>query len=157
MYRACQDPDIQRFTLVPVPYRRSDAEQFVRVTAPSPDSVTRVITTADDVLVGCIGVALRDAGGSVGYWSVPEHRGRGYMTEALAAVVDEALSSDGLGLTRLTWSALPANLLSARLAARAGFRYTGVRTETAGGRDEQVVTAELHAGDERIPQIWPDV
>ncbi|KPC96276.1 acetyltransferase, partial [Streptomyces sp. NRRL F-6602] len=29
VYRACQDPEIRRWTTVPSPYRRADAEHFV--------------------------------------------------------------------------------------------------------------------------------
>ncbi|MFT4201816.1 GNAT family N-acetyltransferase [Gordonia sp. (in: high G+C Gram-positive bacteria)] len=156
VFHACQDPDIQRFTLVPVPYRRSDAEHFVRVTATSPDSVTRVVTTASGRFVGCVGVALRSEDvGSLGYWCAPGQRGRGYLTEALAAVLDDAFDQGGLGLGVLEWSALPENVASARLAARLGFRFTGVRVDRGGGRDEEVVTAVLRATDERVPQHWP--
>ncbi|MFT3899576.1 MAG: GNAT family N-acetyltransferase [Gordonia sp. (in: high G+C Gram-positive bacteria)] len=158
IYRACQDPDIQRFTLVPVPYTRGDAEHFVRVTAAAPESVTRVITTRDGDFVGCIGVVERgDGEGSLGYWCTPAQRGRGYLSEALRAVVDDALSPQGQGLCWLSWSALPANEASARLAARAGFRYGGLRVHRNKGRDEVVATASLGVADDRTPQQWPPI
>ncbi|GAB08735.1 putative acetyltransferase [Gordonia araii NBRC 100433] len=157
IFRACQDPDIQRFTLVPVPYTRQDAEHFVFVRAPSAGSVRRVITLSagDDEPIGCIGVVLDEDTGSLGYWCAREHRGNGYMSEALSAVIDDALSADGLGLRRLTWSALPNNAASARTAAHAGFRYTGIGSEHAAGRHEQVFTAELTVADDRKPQHGP--
>lgn len=155
IYQACQDRDIQRFTLVPVPYTRADAEHFVTVVAPSPGSVTRVMITPDGELAGCIGIDLRDdpdglpTVGSVGYWTAPGFRGRGYMTEALRAVVDDAFTD--LGLRKLRWSALAENQASARVAARAGFRFTGPAVE----RGEQILTAELDVDDDRAPRRWP--
>lgn len=157
IFQACQDPLIQRFTLVPVPYRRSDAEWLVRVNAPNPASATWSIEAADGHLAGTIGVSLKgDGSGSVGYWCAPADRGNGYLGEALHAVVEHAFDDeDGLGLRRVTWRALCDNVVSARMAAAAGFRYTGVRTDNLRDGDERMHTAELWAADDRSPQIWP--
>mgnify|MGYP000529409413 FL=1 len=52
IFSACQDPDIQRFTTIPVPYTRADAEHFVAVFAPARGA--RVIVTVDGGFVGCM-------------------------------------------------------------------------------------------------------
>ncbi|MEO9330453.1 GNAT family N-acetyltransferase [Gordonia aurantiaca] len=180
---ACQDPDIQRFTLVPVPYRRTDAEFFVHRLAVQDDARCWTIETLGDdgdagAFVGIIGLhrpaeggggGSVDGGGSgdgddvagVGYWCVPEHRGRGYLGEALRAVVEDAFTpaaDGGAGLRLVFWSALVGNIASARLACSAGFRYTGTKFEDFRDRDRGVAkvhTAELCADDDRTPQHWP--
>lgn len=155
VFGACQDPDIQRFTTIPVPYTRADAQHFIAVLAP--ETGARVIETVDGDFVGCIGVEVRDGRGvgTAGYWCAPEQRGHGYVTEALRAVVDEALSPDGLGLRLVTWEALVDNTASARIAQRVGFRYLGRSTIRLRGRDEPVLTARLRVTDRREPQTWP--
>lgn len=154
IFSACQDPDIQRFTLAPVPYRREDAEHFVRVVAVHPrSSVWTIRTLLDDTFVGVAGLRMTDDVGTLGYWCVAPQRGRGYLGEAVAAVVDHGFTVVGAGTIR--WSALLDNVASARLAASLGFRYIGRRTETAHGLDEQVNTAELLRSDPREPRVWP--
>lgn len=156
IFRACQDRDIQRFTTIPVPYARADAEHFVGVVAPARRA--RVMETVDGDFVGCIGVETTDGNdvGSVGYWCAPGQRGHGYTTEALHAVLDEALRDDGLGLPLVTWEALEANTASARIARRVGFRYRGRSTIRLRGRDEPALRARLCASDDRVPQVWPE-
>ncbi|MGV9710760.1 GNAT family N-acetyltransferase [Gordonia sp. NPDC003424] len=156
--RACQDPDIQRFTRVPVPYHRSDAENFVRANAGVRSTVWTIRTRADHVFVGVIGVIATDDPliGELGYWCAPEARGRGYLSESVQAVVTHCF--DVLGLDRVTWSALVDNVASARLAAAAGFRYTGRGAEPmrgAGGVEEDVHTAVIGRTDNRARKIWP--
>lgn len=152
---ACQDPEIQRFTLTPVPYRRTDAEHFVRVVAAHPrSSVWTIRTLLDDTFVGVAGLRVAGGVGTLGYWCAAPQRGRGYLGEAVAALVDHGFSA--VGVDTIRWSALPDNVASARLAAALGFRYTGRRTETAHGLDEQVNTAELSRSDPREPRVWPE-
>lgn len=162
IYQACQDPSIQRYTLVPVPYRRSDAEWFVRVNAADPASATWLIEAADGHLAGTIGVSLHTDPdhpdtGSLGYWCAPADRGNGYVREALRAVLECALTpvaDGGLGLERVTWRALCDNVASARAAASVGFRSTGRRTDDIRSGAEEMHTAEIHAEDDRRPQRW---
>ncbi|AZG45160.1 GNAT family N-acetyltransferase [Gordonia insulae] len=154
---ACQDPDIQRYTLIPVPYTRGDAEHFVHVLAPDPMSYTWTIRTLDGTFVGVVGMHTRPVGDervtSIGYWCAAALRGRGYLGEAVTAVLDHAFTT--LRIDRVRWSALVGNVYSARLAASAGFRYTGLRAETLRDRTDDVHTAVLLAVDPRTPQPWP--
>lgn len=152
---ACQDPDIQRFTDVPVPFARSDAIYFVNHLANVVQTHTWAIHTLDaDELVGMIGLRTRDPGvASIGYWAGPSHRGQGYLFEAATRVVAHGL--DGLGYDRICWAARIGNYRSARLAASVGFRYAGRGTETLHGATEQVQTAQIRQGDTRTPQCWP--
>lgn len=128
---ACQDPEIQRWTVVPTPYRRTDAEYFVeRIGAAGwagGTNCTWVVRTAEDgALVGAQGVALkadRPGTGEIGYWVAPGLRRLGYAYEASRAVVDWSFAV--LGLRRLEWVAYTGNEPSRALADRLGFRFEG--------------------------------
>ena len=164
IFPACQDPDIQRFTLVPVPYTRAHAEHFVRDIAPAAGSSVWAIEIPGGELVGTIGLRTVEKNvASLGYWCAPSHRGHRYLTEALAAVLDHAFADPadgGAGFDRVIWRALVDNVASARLAASAGFRYTGRRPEDeidqlpSGRHVGDVHTAVLRAGEDRTPQSW---
>ncbi|GAA2745332.1 GNAT family N-acetyltransferase [Kitasatospora cinereorecta] len=127
---ACQDPEIQRWTVVPSPYSRSDAEFFVDRLAPegwrSGTNATFVVRTAEGALVGTQGVALksgRPGTGEIGFWNAAGQRGHGYATEASRAVIAWAFAE--LGLRRLEWVAYVGNEPSRALADRLGFTFEG--------------------------------
>lgn len=130
VYAACQDLGIQRWIPVPLPYGRSDAEAF---TARSPggwqdgsEYNIAVRLGADGPLVACVGVVPDgEHAHEVGYWTVPGHRGRGYMTEALPAVVRWAFTE--LGCVRMVWRAGVGNDASRTVAEKAGFTIEGVQ------------------------------
>lgn len=136
---ACQDPEIPRWTTVPVPYTRDHAVEFVERT--SPDG------WRDDTLYG-FGVFTRDGGGrdggtlvgtialvrialigaphrqaELGYWTVKEHRGRGYTAEAGLALCRWAFVH--LGVERMEWYAETGNEGSRAVALRIGFVMEG--------------------------------
>jgi ribosomal-protein-alanine N-acetyltransferase len=84
--------------------------------------------TAPHRIVGRIGLnnivrgALQSA--TVGYGLAPEVTGRGFMTEALEAVVTIAFRE--LGLHRIELSVVPRNDRSLAVARRCGFEEEGV-------------------------------
>ncbi|WP_030854103.1 GNAT family N-acetyltransferase [Streptomyces griseus] len=130
VHAACQDPDIQRWTVIPSPYRLTDAELFTTRLAPagwSNDSAYgfALVLRESDALVGALSVDRRSRPGTyeVGYWSAPEHRGRGYVTEAVLTAARWAFTS--LGAERLEWRAETGNVASRAVALRAGFRLEG--------------------------------
>ncbi|MCK2026763.1 GNAT family N-acetyltransferase [Microbacterium sp. SSW1-47] len=159
---ACQDPEIPRWTTVPNPYFRQDAEDFVALVADwwADGSQTVWGIFADGVLVGVIGlhhIAGHAAGGSaeLGYWMVADARGRGYLTEAARAVLDWGFAE--LGLARIRWQAVVGNVPSARAARALGFRFEGTQRQaltSQRGRDDGWV-AGLLATDDRTPVEWP--
>ena len=59
----------------------------------------------------------------VGYALLPEHQGRGYVAEALTALIDYAF--DELDLIRIEADINPRNTASARVVERLGFRMEG--------------------------------
>jgi RimJ/RimL family protein N-acetyltransferase len=129
VFAACQDDEIQRWTEVPVPYRREDAEAFVGEVAAAAwaagGAQFAVEATDDGALVGAMTLfPPRDGVGTAGYWTVAEHRGRGLTGEALRLLSAWAL--DDLGLRRMELVADPANSGSCRVAESAGYRAEGV-------------------------------
>lgn len=78
-------------------------------------------------LMGLHGHPARKA--EIGYWTHPEERGRGVMTEAVRLVARHALlptDVGGLGLERVTLRAASRNVGSRRVAEGAGFTASGV-------------------------------
>ncbi|WP_338677050.1 GNAT family N-acetyltransferase [Streptomyces sp. SCSIO 30461] len=135
VYAACQDPGIQRWIpAVPVPYERTDAADFVGLTAPSgwrEDTAYSFCVRLRDVgsLVGSAGLHHpREGGMEVGFWTAPGHRGRGYATEVTLALARWAFTE--LGCVRLEWRAKVGNAASLAVARKAGFTMEG-RTRAA--------------------------
>ncbi len=90
-------------------------------------SPTLAICDQDDRCVGHVWINLaRDDAtiGSVGYWLLPNARGRGLATRAVRLIADWSVRDLGIGRLRLYTE--PANELSQRVAERAGFRRVGV-------------------------------
>jgi RimJ/RimL family protein N-acetyltransferase len=128
VFAACQDPEVQRWTVVPVPYRREDAETFVGQIAERTEAeggaLFAVVDRASGALAGSIGLfPPADGVGEIGYWSVAAFRGRGRMTEALVLLTRWAF--DEVGLRRLELMVDPRNDASRRLGERAGFVVEG--------------------------------
>ncbi|MFC8681105.1 GNAT family N-acetyltransferase [Microbacterium ureisolvens] len=160
IYEACQDPDIQRYTPVPVPYERQHAVDFVERVAGDWEAgqhLTWAIREGEH-LVGTLGFYRVDGrgAGEIGYWMAPRFRGGGRLREAGEAAVDWAFSPEGLGLARIEWRAVVGNVGSAKLARTLGFRYEGLLRQAltgSRGRDDGWI-AGLLATDDRRPQQW---
>lgn len=168
---ACQDETLQRWTTVPSPYGPNDAETFVGTFVPAGWAAGTArtwgirLSSEEDgaegstTLVGMIGLeGIEDGAGEIGYWLAPSARGRGVMSEAVAAVLDHAFDAEGVGLERVQWRAYRGNRPSAAVARGAGFRFEGTRRLGAVGRSgrEDEWTAAILSADERSPADgWP--
>ncbi|MFI1285431.1 GNAT family N-acetyltransferase [Streptomyces sp. NPDC020858] len=130
VYAAAQDPEIQRWTEVPSPYERAHAHSWVNEIVPAgwrEDTAYSFVIRlgAEGPLVAALGVHPRgEAVFEIGYWTVKEHRGRGYMTEAVGAAARWAFTELGAG--RVEWRADVANGPSRAVAEKAGFRIEGI-------------------------------
>lgn len=127
----CRDPDTIRWTSVPNPYERSDAEAYLRyqrTTWADGSAACFVVATAhDDAYVANVDLRLSPTDpqlADVGFLTAPHARGRGYMPAALATVCAWGFTT--LGLARIEWRANVGNIASRRAAEKAGFRYEGV-------------------------------
>jgi RimJ/RimL family protein N-acetyltransferase len=154
VFAACQDAAIQRWTEVPVPYRREDAVAFVGGVAAevwaAGGALFAVESTDDVALVGAMTLFPPRAGvGVAGYWTVAAHRGRGLTGEALRVLSAWAL--DDLGLRRMELVADQANAGSCRVAEAAGYRAEGVLRQRSvhRGRPVDDVMYALLATDPR--------
>ncbi|MFH8347274.1 GNAT family N-acetyltransferase [Streptomyces sp. NPDC018045] len=132
VHAACQDPAIPRWTPVPAPFSLAQAHDFVARSRQEWRTDTQyhfaVTSKADGTLTGAVslfGMTLlseeRQAG--VGYWTAPEHRGKGHTSEAVREVARWAFTD--LGAERLEWLAEVGNAASRGVALRAGFRMEG--------------------------------
>ena len=128
---ACQDPDIPRFTRVPSPYTRADAEAFVgRVPGgwdAGTEAVFAIADPVDDSLLGSIGLLrLGDdrTVAEIGYWVTKAARRRGVATRAVRLVSGWAVRD--LRVRRLELMTRLDNVASQRVAEAAGFVREGV-------------------------------
>lgn len=156
--RYCQDPLFEQNLTTPWPYEREHAQSFVALVAQWWAEGSEFTFGIRDVetgeLLGMIGWRLR---GDIGFWMGAEHRGRGYMVEALATLVVWVFVEHAP--ERIEWETLPGNVASARVARAAGFRYTGMAPVLVPARDGSHPDswhAELLRDDDRDPKPgWP--
>ena len=146
----CCDPETVRWTTVPHPYQRSDAEFFVGEHAR--DSWTNgkgavfAIVNAADAYVGSMELRLSPVDlllADVGFMTAPHVRGRGYVPAALDAVCVWGFRA--LGLVRVEWRAEAGNIASRRAAEKAGFVFEGTIRSTLTRRDGTRADAWLAA------------
>jgi len=127
---------------LPHPYTRADGIAFVEIFAQRPDERPFAITLGDQ-LIGVVGLSF-PAGQlpELGYWLGEPHWGKGYMSEAVKALL-EAVFATGL-YPRLQARALASNAGSLKVLEKAGFRRTGETIDThAHNAGKPVVLLEL--------------
>lgn len=127
---ACQDPDIQRFALVPSPYTVDDARGFVAVARQAAADGSGLALLVSDPhsgeVLASVGLKLdwRDVSGEIGYWTAPNGRRQGVVTATAHALC--AYGFEVVGLPRLTIQAAATNAGSLAVARRLGFAHEGV-------------------------------
>ncbi|MHB8659223.1 MAG: GNAT family N-acetyltransferase [Solirubrobacteraceae bacterium] len=149
---ACQDPEIPRWTRVPLPYRETDAKAYMLQRHEAIHAGTMapfaIVAAADpEHLLGSISLlhfAWRHYRAEVGYWLAREGRGQGHVTRAVELIC--AWGFETLELERIELLAATGNTASQRVAERAGFQREGLlRSHTVAGerRLDMVAYARL--------------
>lgn len=146
---AASDPYIVAVTTVPARCDEPGARDFIRLQhrrlAEGTGYSFAVARRADDLLVGQVGVWLRDRGqgrATLGYWVRPSARGNGFAAAALGAATGFVRSLEGI--VRLELYIEPGNRGSIRTAERCGYRREGLlrsHQEIAGRRRDMALYA----------------
>jgi RimJ/RimL family protein N-acetyltransferase len=150
VHDACQDPEIQRWTTVPSPYRHEDAVGYVTAISEAAwrDGGGVFAICVDGAPAGTIGVhGMRDGVAHVGYWAAPPARGRGLVSDALRTLSGWLIGERGAARVELVVE--PGNAASLRVAERAGFTREGVLRQRLliHGRRADVVMFSLLPGE----------
>ncbi|MET0741065.1 MAG: GNAT family N-acetyltransferase [Candidatus Nanopelagicales bacterium] len=129
MTRACQDPEMQRWTTIPVPYDVQHAQSFVARMVPlgpgwclgrNPGWVISRVAEPR-AYDGFLDLRLDErASAEIGYSVAPWARGRGVATTAVRLACRYAF--EDAGLARVYWYASVGNDASRRVAEKVGFR-----------------------------------
>ena len=121
------DEAMHEFLALPHPYTKESAAQFVGELAARPREDGTGLSCALVERAGgrVVGSALLRLGTEpeIGYWVAGDAQGRGYATEATAALAAWGFER---GLPRIGLLCEVHNLASARVALGAGFRFEGV-------------------------------
>jgi RimJ/RimL family protein N-acetyltransferase len=139
---ACQDPLVQRWTTVPSPYTRADAQTWVTETSPGAweagtAASFAVLDATTGALLASVGLHHIGSGAAeVGYWCTAEARGRGVVSEALGAVCRWGFAA--LDLERIGWVAGVGNWASRAVAEKCGFRVEGLARKGMAQRGQRV-------------------
>ncbi|GAA4347023.1 GNAT family N-acetyltransferase [Angustibacter luteus] len=128
----CSDPQVQRWTTVPVPYERQHAVDFI-AGLESDDDLTWAVDATDDQgpprFAGNLSLRPNRTGAAdLGYALAPWARGRGVMSRALRQALTwgfRAPEEGGLGLVVVHWQAHVGNWPSRRVAWACGIRVEG--------------------------------
>ena len=139
---ACQDPEIPRWTLVPSPYTRAHADEFIADGAVAAAAGTAVsllaVDAADGRLLGSFSLmelARAPRYGEIGYWVAARERGRGIAPRAVRLLT--GWTQRELGLERIEILAHRDNAPSRRVAEKAGYRDSGELRACPRGAPEQ--------------------
>jgi ribosomal-protein-alanine N-acetyltransferase len=132
VHRLCSAREIAESTLsIPHPYPEGAAEEFILRTR-ARDEADRslnlaIVQESDGALVGAIALDFEREHGraEVGYWIGVPYWGRGYATEAAAAVVRHAFEVEGLN--RVFAHHFTRNPASGRVLEKIGMRHEGTR------------------------------
>src|SRR3954452_3133881 len=154
LVKACQDPDIPRWTAVPSPYGEPDAREYLARAEVDRRSGRElglaVVASSSGELLGSCGLARFDwqeRKGEVGYWVAATARRRGVGSRATGLLSRWALTA--LRMERVELLANPLNEASQRLAESAGFTREGTlrRYRRRKGEREDLIMFSLLAGD----------
>ncbi|NMC44974.1 MAG: GNAT family N-acetyltransferase [candidate division Zixibacteria bacterium] len=132
MYRYLQDGEIGRWTLIPRPYRRKDAQAFIEVAQrqarkKKPNMILLGIEYPETgEIIGGIGlhqINYQHKNAEIGCWIGKPFRGQGLVTEAMKALMQYAFKT--MKLKRVSAQVFVGNVASMKMVRRCGFTREG--------------------------------
>ena len=147
LVRQADDPRISQFLRdrFPNPYRREHADFWISQVATQEPTLDFAIVL-DGQPIGGVGLeTMSDVyaiGAELGYWLGVRHWGRGYATEAVAAITDYAFAT--LELLRVQAAVYAPNVGSARVLEKCGYAREGTLRRAASKRGA-VLDVHLYA------------
>lgn len=132
LWSVLQQPDLREYQDLP----DVDRAQFRRMVAARPRALREgswgrfewlILEASTAMAIGWASLRIAERStstGEVGYSIVREYRGRGYATEALRGIVEEAFTR--LNMRKVRAYCVPANLASRSVLANAGFEEDGM-------------------------------
>ena len=141
------DPDIVRW-VGPSKHSARELLELNRTRWTGGTAATFSVCDPNAACLGHVWVDVADSHrGSVGYWLLPEARGRGFATRSVQLISRWAL--EDLGMARLSVLIEPSNDRSQRVAKRSGFVKEGILRsyEEMGGRRVDCVVFSLVRAD----------
>lgn len=157
----CRDPEAVRYTMVPDPYERTDAERWVAEAGRGQGALRSwAIEATDDTgnarFAGNVDIRAGPPP-EIGYLLAPWARGRGLMTRAVRLATRRAF--DEAGLPVVHWNAHVGNIASWRVAHACGFTFHGELPMAFPhrGKLRDIWLASLRATDDGRPRTtwWP--
>jgi RimJ/RimL family protein N-acetyltransferase len=160
------DPEVARFQDWPLPFGIEAARSLIAeqagIRGPRAADWVQIAIDHAGELVGDVAVGLDGTGrlAMIGYTLRVDRQGRGYATEAVGAVIDGMLTA---GVHRVAATLDPANIPSAMLLERLGFRYEGLAVRAAFVRgaweddDRYAILADERAAWLSRPRTPPSV
>lgn len=119
---------IRRLSSPPYPFTRQDAVNWLGILAQelSDGSTIGFAIYLEDRHIGVVDVGLKEGIYELGYWLAQDHWGKGYMSEALHALLTHVFGNKGVDL--VTSNYFIENPKSGHVLKKAGFTTVG-RTE----------------------------
>ena len=135
-------PEVARFQDWEIPYSQSMAERLINEQAgldgPRNDEWVQLAVEFDGRAIGDVAVGVHDHGrqATLGYSITPAEQGKGYGTEAVAAVITALFAVPGMH--RVVATIDPGNVASRRVLEKLGFRFEGRSVKSVFVRNEWV-------------------
>ena len=146
IFRLINDIEIVRnLSVVPWPYEREMADAYIARTigpAATGEELCLAITDRDEGhFIGLITLRPKTDCPLLGYWLGKEFWNRGYLSEALGAVVEHVFHD--LELERIGGLALPENAASLAVMRKNGFRADGTVLEKRPNFGDEVIMQRM--------------
>ncbi|MBK8686132.1 MAG: GNAT family N-acetyltransferase [Chitinophagaceae bacterium] len=130
MFRMRSDAEVMRYIPRTLAKTNADVEALIQMIHERFQQKMAInwamIQTSDKQMIGYIGLVNIDAENDhaeIGYILLPEFQGKGFMHEAMQAVID--FSFEKLGVHRLSGTVDPENTASSKVLEKCGFKLEG--------------------------------